>query len=342
MLALVGATNPSTEGVPRYDHIFLIIDENKSAKIIGGPEAPFLTMLSQTYGYASRYYAVTHPSEPNYVAIVGGYTFGILDDDAFYCHHGDKQPYCKSSWFPFYPNHTIDAPNIGTQLATAHLTWKEYLQSIPSPGSLSVVASDPKDPAGPEVYASKHSGLINFVDVQTSSSRAQELVGFDQLGSDLLANHIPNLAVIIPNLCNDMHGMRGDGVPEDCQSDNISGLVARGDAHAKAIVDEIMATQTWKSKDLDAIVITFDEDDHQGKEGCCGINKDDPANSGGGHIPAIIITNHGPRAMTDATHYSHYSLLRTMEDAFGITVHLSHAGDPGVVPMVKLFTAAGL
>jgi phosphatidylinositol-3-phosphatase len=339
-LTVIGATGPPHDrSVPRYNHIFVIIEENKSSKIIGSADAPYLSFLARTYGFASNSYAVTHPSEPNYVAIVGGNTFGILDDDAYYCTHNDKRPYCSFSWVPFFPDHTIDRPNIGTQLRAARLSWKEYLESLPAPGSLAVVAPDPKDPNGPLVFAAKHSGFINFTDVQNSPQRSLELVDFGQLDRDIAQNELPNLAVIIPNLCNDMHGV-DDNAPADCQSDNVSGLIKRGDAHAKTLVDAILATKSWRSGDRDAIVITFDEDDHRGREGCCGVDPSDPANAGGGRIPTIVVTNHGPRALVDPTPYSHYSLLRTIEDAFGITTYLGRADAPGVVPMVKLFQDA--
>jgi hypothetical protein len=72
--------------MPRSDHIFVIIEENHTAgEIIGNPAAPVLNRLAQTYGYASKFYAERHPSEPNYIALVGGNTFGIRDNDAFYC-----------------------------------------------------------------------------------------------------------------------------------------------------------------------------------------------------------------------------------------------------------------
>lgn len=335
-IGAAAAPAPHDNAMPRFNHIFVIIDENKSATIIGGPDAPALTNLAKTYGLASNFYAETHPSEPNYVALVGGATFGILDDDAYYCRQADRRPNCKFSWLPWYANHTIDAPNIGTQLKTARLTWKSYNESLPVPGSLAVVATDPTDPHGPIVYASKHSGFLNFVDVQTSPSRAQEIVDFTQLKTDLTSNKLPSLAVIIPNLCNDMHGV-SENAPTDCQDQNLSALIQRGDAHAKMLVDAIMASKTWGSSDRDAIVITFDEDDHHGREGCCGINRSDPANAGGGRIPTIVIANHGPRGLVDPTPYSHYSLLRTIEDAFGITTHLRQADAPGVVPMVDLF-----
>ena len=68
---------------------------------------------------------------------------------------------------------------------------------------------------------------------------------------------------------------------------------------------------------------------------------DAASNFGGGHIPTIVITNHGPRGVKDATPYNHYALLRTMEDAFGIKTHLRNAGaiDKGVVAMTPLFAA---
>ena len=64
-----------------------------------------------------------------------------------------------------------------------------------------------------------------------------------------------------------------------------------------------------------------------------------PSNYGGGHIPTLVITNHGPRGVADDTPYNHYSLLRTIEDAFGIDEHLGHAAetDKGVVSMTPLF-----
>jgi hypothetical protein len=91
-----------------------------------------------------------------------------------------------------------------------------------------------------------------------------------------------------------------------------------------------------------AIVITFDEGAGKTREGCCGVTPDAPSNFGGGHIPTIVITNHGPRGLKDATPYNHYALLRTIEDAFGIRAHLGYAAatDKGVAAMTPLFAAA--
>jgi phosphatidylinositol-3-phosphatase len=70
------------------------------------------------------------------------------------------------------------------------------------------------------------------------------------------------------------------------------------------------------------------------------LSANSPVNFGGGRIPTIVITNHGPRHVTDATPYNHYSLLRTTEAAFGIKTYLGHAADSdkGVVVMAPLFS----
>jgi hypothetical protein len=294
-LSIAAAPLRSDLRMPRYGHIFLIVDENKSyERVMDGRDAPAIASLAKQYGTATHFYAETHPSEPNYVAIVGGATFGIADDAPF------------SS-----AGHTVDAPNLATQLRAAGLTWKGYYESLPEPGSLAIRSG---------LYASKHSGFLNFRSVQRDPQRGDHLVDFLQLEKDLRSGNIPNFAFIVPNLCNDMHGAIGN-TPFNCWT--TPGLIRRGDSEIKTLVGEIMASAAWSSRANAAIVITFDEDDGGG--------------AGGGHIPTIVITNHGPRHTTDPTPYSHYSLLRTIEDAFGIRNYLGHAGDPTVVPMLPLF-----
>jgi hypothetical protein len=318
--------------VPRYAHIFVIFEENKDyGQIIGSSDAPTITRLAHEYGNATDFFAETHPSEPNYVAFVGGYTYGIRDDDAYFCKPHDVSPECPDSNKPGYVNHTIDAPNLATQLEAADLTWKNYLESIPAPGSLVASAGQ---------YAAKHSGFINFLSVQRDPHRAQRLVGFDQFYADLRSGNVPNFALVIPNVCNEMHGASGAGTPEDCEYTQLGKLIWRGDRNVEKIAKAIMGSSIWRSKGNAAIVVTFDEDGSfpiYNYQGCCGNDPRDPANRGGGRIPTVVITNHGPRHVSDSTPYSHYSLLRTIEDAFGIHTYLRRAGAPGVLPMLPLF-----
>ena len=282
--------------LPRFDHIVVIVDENKDlASVVGRSYAPTLTSLAHTYGYATHYDAVAHPSEPNYVALVGGDTFGIHDDGG-----------------PL--ENTVGGPSLASQLDAAHLTWRGYYQGLPEPGSLTPYAG---------YYAFKHSGFLNFRSVQRDPQRAAHIVGFDRFATDLEKNALPNFAFVVPDLCDDMHGV---GASDDCTVMRWSALIRRGDAAMKRITDAIMSTPQWKGSQNCAIAIVFDEDDSGSTEG------------GGGRVPAIVITNHGPRGVVDPTPYTHYSLLRTIEDAFGLP-HLRHAGDATTAPMTRLFVA---
>jgi phospholipase C len=330
------------EGVPRYAHVVVIVEENKDYdQILDPAAAPNIAGLAKAYGNASRFFAEVHPSEANYVALLGGDTFGIHDDDAYYCEPGSAEPFCAGAQAPGYVDHTVARPHLGDQLVKAGLSWKGYYESLPAPGSGEVTASDPRFDNGTRktaLYASKHSGFMNFAGVQSDPKRAERIVGFDQLDRDLAADTLPAFALVVPNQCNDMHGLHGEGVPFDCDGDNKAALIRRGDAFAGELVRRIQASPAWTGPGDMAIVLTFDEGAGKTREGCCGVTPDAASNFGGGHIPTIVITNHGPRGLVDQTAYSHYSLLRTIEDAFGIGEHLGHAGDAeGVVPMTKLF-----
>jgi hypothetical protein len=342
--AAAAPTKPLIEGVPRYDHILVIVDENKDYEQILDPAAaPAIAKLAATYGNATKFYAEVHPSEANYVALLGGDTFGIHDDDAFYCKAGSTRPQCDGAQAPGYVDHTVKAAHLGDQLRDAGLTWKGYYESLPAPGSMDVIASDPRYDNGTRktaLYASKHSGFMNFADVQADPRRAERIVGFDALERDLASGAVPNFALIVPNQCNDMHGLHGPSVPADCDGDNKAALIRRGDGAVADLVRRIQASPIWSEPGNVAIVITFDEGAGKTREGCCGVTPGAASNFGGGHIPTLVIANHGVRGVEDDTPYSHYSLLRTIEDAFGLRDHLGHAADDdkGVKPMVKLFS----
>jgi len=333
------------DAVPHYAHVFVIVEENKDYQQILDPDAaPHISALASAYGSATQFFSEVHPSEANYVALLAGDTFGIHDDDAFYCRPGPStDPFCAGSGAPDYVDHTIRAPHLGALLQAKGLDWKGYFENLPEPGSLAVTASDPAyddHTRSTALYASKHSGFVNFEDVQKDPARASHLVGFDALYDDLKSGRLPAFALIVPNQCNEMHGLKGEKIPDDCDgSKNLRGLIRRGDAEVGRLVSAIQAAKAWRSEANFAIVVTFDEGSGKTREGCCGVTPGETSNFGGGHIPTIVITNHGPRGVADSTPYSHYSLLRTLEDAFGLRPYLRHAADTdhGVRPMVKLF-----
>ncbi|MBD2512348.1 phosphoesterase [Nostoc muscorum FACHB-395] len=330
--AVVSTPTPDDKAIPKYDHIFVIVEENKSYdQIIGNPNAPIINQLAKTYGLASNFYGEVHPSEANYVAILSGSTFGIHDDDAFYCFANSNQQFCHNSRQVDYANHTITSFSLIDQLSQKGLTWKGYFEDIPSPGSKSVVAPS----LNRALYAVKHNGFMNFKNVQDDPNLPSKIVGIDQLTTDLKSDKVPNYSHIIFNQCHEMHGL--------AECPQLQKLIQTGDTMIGKVVNQITTSKLWAESGNNAIIITWDEDsnphDKAQIQGCCGFDPDSKANFGGGHIATIVITNHASRGIVDHTPYNHYSLLRTTEDAFGIYEYLNSANDTakGVKPMTNLF-----
>ena len=355
-------------GVPRYDHILVIIAENRSyGDIIGKVYAPHLNHLAETYGTATRFYAEVHPSEPNYVAMIGGDTFGIRDDDAYYCKSNGEtrgeprqmQRYCSSIDYKSpYASHTIDRPSLVQQLEEHGYSWRGYFEDIPKSGSRAVYYPDPEHavPGKPMMlYASKHNGFINFKWVQDHKALEDKFIGFDRLYDDLKSGQVPNYAHIVPNQCNDMHGLHARDIPNvpsycDGSKPNAEALVEYGDQMIGDLVNKIMNSPIWKNSKT-AIVITWDEGNYGGDDGCCGSalgsSPGNPYFRGGGHIATIVITNQCKAEdktkchTEDKTPYNHYSLLATTQLAFGIDAFgkecLGQVCNFPVAPMIPLF-----
>ena len=145
---------------PQYDHVFLIIMENENYnQVVGNQFAPILNALANDYGLATAYSGVSDPSEPNYVAMLGGDSFGISDD-----------PY----WFP---GQTVNVDNLMSQLERAGKTWRGYFQSMPYPGYRGFCYPDKCNgiPDSDTQYVSKHNGIVNFANMQTPAELGQDV-----------------------------------------------------------------------------------------------------------------------------------------------------------------------
>src|SRR5215468_6291797 len=154
------SAGPSGASFPRYDHVFLVIEENHNFnQIIGNRAAPIINALARDYGSATRYTGVGDPSEPNYVAMLGGSTFGISSDD----------PY-------FFPGQTVDQPNLLSQMEGAGKTWKGYYQGMPYAGyrGYCFPAKCNGIPDGDTQYVAKHNGIVNFADMHTAAAWAKQ------------------------------------------------------------------------------------------------------------------------------------------------------------------------
>jgi hypothetical protein len=162
--------------VPELKHVFVIVLENKDyGEIIDSEDMPFFNGLAQQYGLATKYYGITHPSLPNYIALTGGSTFGITSN-------------CNDC--------TVAQPNIVDQLESAGKTWKAYIDSMPSP----CFVGD-----APPLYMQKHNPFIYYDNVRTDPDRCAKIVPFSQFATDLATHTLPNYTWITPNMCDDAH-----------------------------------------------------------------------------------------------------------------------------------------
>jgi hypothetical protein len=172
-LAVGGA---ATLPASRASHVVVIVMENAEYdKVIGSSQAPYVNSLARRYGLATRSFANTHPSLPNYLALTSGSTQGVSSD-------------CTDCHFA--------APNIVDQLEAAHVSWGAYLEDAPAPCFTG---------AGAGGYAKKHNPFIYYDDVARSRSRCNRLVAFGRLRNDLRAGRLPTYTWITPNLCDDGH-----------------------------------------------------------------------------------------------------------------------------------------
>src|SRR5437879_3540432 len=168
-----------------FSHVFVIVMENEeSNSVIGNGSAPYINGLAQSHGLAASYFAISHPSLPNYLTLTAGSTFGIASD-------------CTGCY--------VGATNIADQVQASGRSWKAYMESMPS----SCYIGD----AYP--YMQKHDPFIYYNDIRTDTARCtSHVVPFTQLSTDLSAGTVPNFAWITPNMCNDMHDCSvatGDG-----------------------------------------------------------------------------------------------------------------------------------
>ena len=92
----------------RFDHVFVIMMENHHiSQILGNPNAPFITSYAASANLANNYFAVGHPSLTNYLEIVGGSNFGIINDDSPDWHNMSCVPNIVSG-IPAHESATTD------------------------------------------------------------------------------------------------------------------------------------------------------------------------------------------------------------------------------------------
>ncbi|BAX91283.1 acid phosphatase [Mycobacterium shigaense] len=157
--------------LPRPAHVVIVVEENRSeGRIIGSPSNPFINALAGHGANMAQSFAETHPSEPNYLALFAGNTFGVTKDTC-----------------PFSAG---NAPNLGSELLAAGYTFIGYAEDLPAAGSLACSAGK---------YARKHVPWANFTNVPPANSlpfSAFPMGSYDSL---------PTVSFVIPNNADNMH-----------------------------------------------------------------------------------------------------------------------------------------
>ncbi len=187
-------------------------------------------------------------------------------------------------------------------------------------------------PDSDPLYVSKHDAIQNFTTSLNPYDWSHQ-VPIQQLPTDLRSGNVPRFGYIVPDECHDMHG----DPPYCLDSGNIGDpqnqhLVAVGDRYLGQLVSEITNAPFW-AKGNNVIAITYDSGDTNA--GCCD------ARPGGGQVPAIVITSHGPRGLRYPTPSNHYSMLSTIEHAFGLGCLQFTCDTANVQAMTPLFAATG-
>jgi phosphatidylinositol-3-phosphatase len=256
LIAPLRGASASHESVPSFEHVIVVVLENKAQnEVLGNRTAPYFNSLAARYAVLAGYRGVTHPSLPNYLALVSGSTHGIHRD-------------CTTC--------VVGGRNLADTLERAHFSWKGYAEGLPRAGYTGGSYGR---------YAKKHMPFLYFRDIVASRARLRRVVPLTQLSRDLTRGRLPSFALVAPNLCHDMH---------DCS-------VATGDAWLRRFLPPLLRSPALARS---AIFLVTDE-----PPGLLPPVKP---------VPALVLGPLVKPGSRYAARTSHYGLLRTVEDAWGL------------------------
>lgn len=169
--ATLGSAQPP---LPKPDHVVIVIEENHAfGQIIDSPAAPFLNALARKGALLTNSYGVTHPSQPNYIALFAGTIEGV---------NGNVCPML------------LTGPNMASTLAQAGQSFIGYAEDLPAVGAVDCIAG---------AYARKHNPWVNWQSSSTNTVPAAQNRPLTDFPTDL--STLPTVSIIVPNQQNDMH-----------------------------------------------------------------------------------------------------------------------------------------
>jgi acid phosphatase len=275
------------DSLPRYDHILIVVEENKDyEQIIGNQAAPYLNRLAEGGATLTRMFGEEHNSEGNYFWLFSGSNQNV--------GFRDQVPRIK-----------FTTGNLGQQLIKKGLSFKGYSQSLPNIGS--EVDATPPGCRHPCLYARKHVPWISFANVPNGGTvETSSNLRFEDFPADY--GTLPTVAFVIPDQEHDMH----NGEPKDS--------VPAGDTWLRQNLDRYYE---WAKSHNSLLIVTFDENDD--KSGYTGLT--DPAISPDhdqrrrdlqNHIVTIFAGVHVKPGHAEPKGMTHVNILRTIEAMYGL------------------------
>ncbi len=214
--------------IPTYKHVIVVVEENHNYDaLIGSPNSPYISWLSEHGALFTDSHGVTHPSQANYIALFSGGLQGVVADE---CLEGK----------------IFTTPNLGAALINKGFTFKGFAQTMPSVGFLPCYYKT-STLTGQALYGRKHCPWVNWQGKGPNNFPASLSQPMTAFPSDY--NKLPTLAFVIPDMDNDMHNIGAPGG---------AAAIQRGDKWLKA---NIAKYAEWAKTHDSLLIVTFDEDD---------------------------------------------------------------------------------
>lgn len=314
---VVPVTAAGLESVPHFDHVAVVVLENESFASTWGSGSPatYLNGLRAQGAFADQYYATGHVSLDNYVAMTSGQPDQPLTGSD--CETVSLYT-CSRSQLAM-----ANGRNLADQFDTAQQTWAGYMDSMPSPcfhaDASPTASTDPYQgnstaaPAGN--YADRHNPFLYYPDILDDSARcAAHVLPYTQLSTAITADTVPAFSFITPDTCHDGHDA-------PCAGAQPGGLTSAD----LWLSQQLPALISYMDAHNGLLLITVDEGAVSDTSGCCTGGPGGQAGVGG-RVGLLALGSGVPAGSTIHTAYDHASLLRTIEDSFGIAEHLNNAG----------------
>ena len=344
-----GAPGAAARKPPHVKHVFIIVLENENAGVTFGPgsPAPYLaTRLPAKGELLPNYYAIAHNSNPNYLAMISGQgpNAKTQADCPFYDNFAPGIPTANGQVLGtgcVYPR-TVET--VANQLEDSAYSWHGYMQDLNAgapPGkqtpcrhpALNSFDRTQTAKVGDQ-YASRHDPFVYFHSIIDFPMCRRGVVDLSHLRKDLKRERsTPSYSFIVPNLCNDGHDA-------PCVDGRPGGLVS-ANGFLRRWAPRILRSPAYRDRGL--LIVTFDEAEATGRgadsSACCNelqspntlTNGAQHPGPGGGRVGAVLVSPCIKAGTVVKAAYNHYSLLRSIEDNFGLP-HLGYAGQPGLRP----------